>query len=134
MKLERSVRLNPYLLFIVPLMDLVLLLLLLFVVSSTFLVNPGISINLPTSKFRLGPEKNPLIVAITANPIPSVYFQDRQVSLEELGREFDRDHSTDRSIVIRADRTAPQGMVVEVMNLCLDRGYSVALATSPQGP
>jgi biopolymer transport protein ExbD len=134
MKLERSVRLNPYLLFIVPLMDLVLLLLLLFVVSSTFLVNPGISINLPTSKFTLGTEKNPLIVAITANPIPSIYFQDRQVSLEELGREFDRDHSSDRSVVIRADRMAPQGVVVEVMNLCLDRGYSVALATSPQGP
>jgi biopolymer transport protein ExbD len=134
MKLERSVRLNPYLLFIVPLMDLVLLLLLLFVVSSTFLVNPGISINLPTSKFTLGAEKNPLIVAITANPIPSIYFQDRQVSLEELGREFDRDHSSDRSVVIRADRMAPQGVVVEVMNLCLDRGYSVALATSPQGP
>jgi biopolymer transport protein ExbD len=133
MKLERSVRLNPYLLFIVPLMDLILLLLLLFVVSSTFLVNPGISINLPTSKFTLGPEKNPLIVAITANPIPSIYFRDRQVSLEELAREFDQDQSTDRSIVIRADRMAPQGMVVEVMNLCLDRGYSVALATSPHG-
>ncbi len=40
MKLERSVHLNPYLLFIVPLMDLVLLFLLLFIVSSTFLVNP----------------------------------------------------------------------------------------------
>src|ERR1700730_9326304 len=103
MKLERSVRLNPYLLFIVPLMDLVLLFLLLFVVSSTFLVNPGISINLPWSKFTFGPENNPFIVVITGNPIPSIYFRDRQVSLEELGREFNRDRSTDRSIVIRAD-------------------------------
>jgi len=127
MKLERSVRLNPYLLFIVPLMDLVLLFLLLFIVSSTFLVNPGISISLPSS------ERNPLIVAITANPIPSIFFRDRQVSLEELGREFDQDRATDRSIIIRADRMAPQGVVVEVMNLCLDHGYSVALATSPQG-
>ena len=133
MKLERSVRLNPYLLFIVPLMDLVLLFLLLFVVSSTFLVNPGINVNLPSSKFTLGPERNPLIVAITASPIPSIFFRDRQVSLEELGREFDQDRSIDRSIIIRADRMAPQGVVVEVMNLCLDRGYSVALATSPQG-
>ena len=134
MKLERSVRLNPYLLFIVPLMDLVLLFLLLFIVSSTFLVNPGISISLPSSKFTLGPERNPLIVAITANPIPSIFFRDRQVSLEELGGEFDQDRATDRSIIIRADRMAPQGVVVEVMNLCLDHGYSVALATSPQSP
>jgi biopolymer transport protein ExbD len=133
MKLERSVRLSPYLLFIVPLMDLVLLFLLLFIVSSTFLVNPGIGISLPSSKFTLGPARNPLIVAITANPIPSIFFRDRQVSLEELGHEFDQDRATDRSIIIRADRMAPQGVVVEVMNLCLDHGYSVALATSPQG-
>jgi hypothetical protein len=26
----------------------------------------------------------------------------------------------------------PQGSVVEVMNLCLENGYSVVLATSPQ--
>jgi biopolymer transport protein ExbD len=41
---------------------------------------------------------------------------------------------TDKSVIIRADRQAPQGSVVQVMNLCLDRGYSVILATSPKSP
>src|SRR5260370_26614806 len=99
MKLERSVRLNPYLLFIVPLMDLVLLFLLLFIASSTFLVNPGISISLLSSKFTLGPERNPLIVAITPNPIPSFFFQHPHVSLEELGHNFILYRATHRSIV-----------------------------------
>jgi biopolymer transport protein ExbD len=45
---------------------------------------------------------------------------------------LEEDHVADRSIIIQADRLTPQGSVIEVMNLCLEKGYSVVLATSPQ--
>jgi biopolymer transport protein ExbD len=131
MKLTRSVDLNPFLVFIIPLVDLVFLLLLLFLVSSTFLLHPGISVNLPFSKFTLGPQKNPLLVSITAGPYPMIYYRDQQIQLSELARRLEQDRGAERSIVIQADRLAPQGSVVEVMNLCLENGYSVVLATSP---
>jgi biopolymer transport protein ExbD len=131
MKLTRSVHLNPFLIFIIPLVDLVFLLLLLFLVSSTFLLHPGISVNLPFSKFTLGPQKNPLLVSITAGPYPMIYYRDQQIQLSELARRLEQDRGGERSIVIQADRLAPQGSVVEVMNLCLENGYSVMLATSP---
>jgi len=131
MKLTRSVYLNPFLIFIIPLVDLVFLLLLLFLVSSTFLLHPGISVSLPFSKFTLGPQKNPLLVSITAGPYPTIYYRDQQIELGELARRLEQDRGTERSIVIQADRLAPQGSVVEVMNLCLENGYSVVLATSP---
>jgi biopolymer transport protein ExbD len=131
MKLTRSVHLNPFLVFIIPLVDLVFLLLLLFLVSSTFLLHPGISVNLPFSKFTLGPQKNPLLVSITAGPYPMIYYRDQQIQLSELARRLQQDRGAERSIVIQADRLAPQGSVVEVMNLCLENGYSVVLATSP---
>jgi biopolymer transport protein ExbD len=131
MKLTRSVHLNPFLVFIIPLVDLVFLLLLLFLVSSTFLLHPGISVNLPFSKFTLGPQKNPLLVSITAGPYPMIYYRDQQIQLRELARRLEQDRGAERSIVIQADRLAPQGSVVEVMNLCLENGYSVVLATSP---
>ena len=134
MKLERAVRLNPYLLFIVPLVEVVCLLLLLFVVSSTFLVHPGISVNLPFSKFTLGTVRNSVIVTVTAGPVPRIYYRDQAVTLDELRAAFEKDQVTDKSIIIRADRDAPQGSVVQVMSLCLDRGYSVILATSPKSP
>jgi biopolymer transport protein ExbD len=132
MKLERAVRLNPYLLFIVPLVEVVCLLLLLFVVSSTFLVHPGISVNLPFSKFTLGTVGNSVIVTVTAAPFPRIYYRDQAVTLDELRNAFENDPVTDKSIIIRADRDAPHGSVVQVMNLCLERGYSVILATSPK--
>ena len=131
MKLTRSVHLNPFLIFVVPLVDLIFLVLLLFLVSSTFLLHPGISVNLPFSKFTLGPQKNPLIVSITAGPYPMIYYRDQQIQLRELPRRLEQDRGAERSIVIQADRLAPQGSVVEVMNLCLENGYSVVLATSP---
>jgi biopolymer transport protein ExbD len=131
MKLTRSIHLNPFLVFIIPLVDLVFLLLLLFLVSSTFLLHPGISVNLPFSKFTLGPQKNPLLVSITAGPYPMIYYRDQQIQLSELARRLEQDRGAERSIVIQADRLAPQGSVVEVMNLCLENGYSVVLATSP---
>ena len=132
MKLNRTVHLNPFLIFIIPLIDLFFLLLLLFLISSTFLVHPGISVNLPFSKFTLGPQNNPVIVSITASPFPVIYYRDQQISLEELARRLAEDHAADRSIIIQADRLTPQGSVIEVMNLCLEKGYSVVLATSPQ--
>ncbi len=131
MKLTRSVHLNPFLIFIIPLVDLIFLLLLLFLVSSTFLLHPGISVTLPFSKFTLGPQKNPLIVTITAGPYPMIYYRDQQIQLDELAHRLEQDREPERSIVVQADRLAPQGSVVEVMNLCLENGFSVVLATSP---
>jgi biopolymer transport protein ExbD len=131
MKLTRSVHLNPFLIFIIPLVDLIFLLLLLFLVSSTFLLHPGISVTLPFSKFTLGPQKNPLIVTITAGPYPMIYYRDQQIQLDELAHRLEQDRGPERSIVVQADRLAPQGSVVEVMNRCLENGYSVVLATSP---
>ncbi|MBV8141113.1 MAG: biopolymer transporter ExbD [Verrucomicrobia bacterium] len=132
MKLTRSVHLNPFLIFLIPLVDLCFLLLLLFLVSSTFLLHPGISVNLPFSNFTLGPQKNPIIVSITAGPYPLVYYRDQQIRLEDLAHRLEGDHASDRSVIIQSDRLAPQGSVVEVMNLCLEKGYSVVLATSPK--
>jgi biopolymer transport protein ExbD len=109
MKLTRSVHLNPFLIFIIPLVDLFFLLLLLFLVSSTFLLHPGVSVNLPFSKFTLGPQKNPLIVSITAGPFPSIYYRDQQIQLGELARRLEQDRGAERSIVIQADGLAPQG-------------------------
>jgi biopolymer transport protein ExbD len=132
MKLTRSVHLNPFLIFLIPLVDICFLLLLLFLVSSTFLLHPGISVNLPFSRFTLGPQRDPIIVSITAGPYPVIYYRDQQINLEDLGQRLKEDRTRDRSIIIQADRQTPQGSVMEVMNLCLESGYSVVLATSPK--
>lgn len=132
MKLVRSVRLNPFLVFLVPLVDVIFLLALLFLVSTTFLLHSGVSVHLPYSNFILGPEKNPLILTVTAAPYPAIYFRDQQVTLADLAKRLPQAGGQNVEVVIRADRNSPQGLVVRVMNVCLERGFDVMLATSPQ--
>jgi len=132
MKLARSVRLNPYLVFLVPLVDVIFLLVLLFLVSTTFLLHSGVSVRLPYSNFILGPQKNPLVLTVTAPPFPTIFYRDQPVTLAELAKQLPQENGQDVEVVIRADRDTPQGWVVQVMNVCLERGFNVTLATSPK--
>ena len=132
MKLTRSVRLEPHLIFLVALMDVVFLLVLLFVVSATFLLHSGVSVRLPYSSFILAPEKNALILTVTAGPYPTIFYHDQKVALKDVGEKLARDTEGHAAVIIRADRETPQGLVVEITNLCLERGLNVMLATSPK--
>jgi biopolymer transport protein ExbD len=132
MKLKRTVQLNTALILIVPILDIVFLILLLFLISGTLLAHPGIKVTLPFSKFALSPEKSPLILSVTAGPLPEIFLRDQRVTPEELADQLSKENPAEKSVIIRADRMAPQGSVVDVLNICLDRGFSVSLATSPQ--
>ncbi|HEY0790020.1 MAG TPA: biopolymer transporter ExbD [Chthoniobacterales bacterium] len=132
MKLARSVRLEPHLIFLVALMDVVFLLGLLFVVSATFLLHSGVSVRLPYSSFILAPEKHALILTVTAGPYPTIFYRDQKVALKDLGEKLARDAGERATVIIRADRETPQGVVVQISNLCLERGLNVMLATSPK--
>ena len=54
MKLTRTTNYHFGWLGIVPLIDVVFLLLFFFLLSSTFVLQPGISVSLPFSRFTLG--------------------------------------------------------------------------------
>ena len=129
MKLYRTAGCNPALFNLVPALNVVFLLLVFFALSSTFISQPGIPISLPLSSITLAPQHNPRIVSITATPIPGIYFQDRNVSLEALGKLLnDVGRARERTLIIRADRDAPYNIVMQVTNLGLQEGYSVVLA------
>ena len=133
MKLTRTLKFNPALFGVIPLINVIFLVVVFFALSSRFVLQPGMAVTLPASSFTLGPRVDAQIVSITAGPYPLVYYRDQQIKLEDLADRLAEDHSPDRSIIIQADRLTPQGSVVEVINLCLENGYSVVLATSPKG-
>ena len=89
---------------------------------------------MPLSRFTLGPQSNQQIISITGGAVPSIYFQDQRVSLEQLGQLLDAAKRKDQSIIIKADRSASYETVARVTNAALEHGItSVALAaTAPQ--
>lgn len=130
MKLQRTVKYNPELFNLIPWINVLFLTLAFVTLANTFIVQPGISIALPISSFTLSPQRRAQIVSITAGALPTIYFQDKKVTLGELDRMLALPEVKDRSLIIRADKEVPYELVSNVMNLGLRRGYSVAVAAT----
>lgn len=132
MKLSRTKDYQFSWLTAIPMLDVLFLLIFFLVLSSNFILQPGISVSVPLSRFTLGPQINPQIISITGGAAPAIYFRDQKVALDQLGPLLDEAKKEGRPIIIKADRVSPYALVVEVANLALERGItSVALATTP---
>ena len=132
MKLSRTKHYNFGWLIVLPLIDVVFLLIFFLLLSSNFILQPGISVSLPFSRFTLGPQTNQQIISITGGAAPAIYFRDQRTSLEQLGPLLDEAKREGRSIIIKADRFTPYELVVAVTNAALEHGItSVALAATP---
>lgn len=132
MKLSRTKEYNFGWLVVIPLLDVVFILVFFLLVSSHFVLQPGISVSMPFSRFTLGPQINQQIISITGGAASAIYFRDQKVTLEQLGPMLDAAKRDGQSIIIKADRFTPYEMVVAVTNAALEHGItSVALATTP---
>ncbi|MEO8205132.1 MAG: biopolymer transporter ExbD [Chthoniobacterales bacterium] len=131
MKLHRSPQPRQSLLYLAPFISIGMILLGLLPLCTSFLLQPGIAVNVPLSPFLLLPQQDPEIVSITATPVPTVFFANEEVAPNDLGSHLDQHKGQSRTIIIKADRKAPLELVVKVINQVIQRGYSVVLATSP---
>jgi biopolymer transport protein ExbD len=132
MKLSRTKEYNFGWLMIIPAIEVVFLLLFFLLLSSNFILQPGIAVSLPFSRFTLGPLQNQQIISITGGGMPAIYFRDQKTTLEKIGPLLDAAKRENRSIVIKADRLTPYELVVAVTNAALEHGItSVALAAAP---
>jgi biopolymer transport protein ExbD len=131
-KLSRTTNYNFGWLLLIGLVDLAFLLAFFLLLSSNFILQQGISISMPFSRFSLGPQSNQQIISITGGAVPAIYFQDQRVTMEQLGPLLDAAKIKDQSIIIKADRSASYETVAEVTNAALEHGItSVALAATP---
>jgi biopolymer transport protein ExbD len=131
-KLRRTTNYNFGWLLLIGLVDLAFLLAFFLLLSSNFILQQGISISMPFSRFSLGPQSNQQIISITGGAVPAIYFQDQRVTMEQLGPLLDAAKRKDQSIIIKADRSTSYETVAEVTNAALEHGItSVALAATP---
>jgi biopolymer transport protein ExbD len=132
MKLHRTINFNFAWLVLVALVDIAFLLVFFLLLSSNFILQQGISVSMPFSRFTLGPQTSRQIISITGGAVPAIYFQDQRVTMEELGPLLDAAKRRDESIIIKADRSTSYETVAEVANAALEHGItSVALAATP---
>ncbi len=112
---------------IAPLVDVVFLLIIFFMLTSSFVFQPGIKVNLPkaiTSEV-LGQEST--IVTVTGENL--VYCNGKLVTTKQLEAELKA--NTDKPLLIKADRKSAVGRIVEVWDICRSLGIGqVNIATN----
>jgi len=117
------------------LVDIVFLLLLFFVVTTTFKDSPGLEIELPETRESKGVELRDLVITIAPDeddPAGEVIsFQDRQVSLSELEEvlraELQKRTSEEedkRFVTIQADKNTRFELVHQVVTISQRAGAS----------
>lgn len=110
-----------------PLVDVVFLLLIFFMVSTTFQVQPGLEVNLPHSSTTAEVQSEPWVITIQTNG--NLYLDNDQVSLADLKEQI---VDTERGVILKADRQVPHGTVVSVLDQVKQAGISVVdISTRP---
>jgi biopolymer transport protein ExbD len=132
MKLSRTKEYDFGWLVLVGLVNVAFLLIFFLLLSSNFILQPGISVSMPFSRFALGPQVDQQIISITSGADPAIYFRDQKITLAQLGPLLDAARREGQSIIIKADRLTAYETVIEVTNTVLEHGItSVALAAAP---
>jgi len=114
----------------VVLVDAALLVFLFFLVSSSFVLQPGITVDLPAAPFRAGENFNALVVTISQEGM--IFFNDERTTMEGLASEFAQaaHENPKATLMIEADSRVSHGTLVDIYNMAVKAGIrKVSLAT-----
>ncbi|MDD5069424.1 MAG: biopolymer transporter ExbD [Candidatus Omnitrophica bacterium] len=103
---------------IAPLIDIIFLLLMFFMLSYHFALNPGINLSLPESKTATINENNEeIIIYITSNQ--EIYLNQERTSQEELLEALKTKIASTKStnIMIKGDRRIELGLAVKIIDI-----------------
>ena len=129
MKLQSTLTLRPEFLYLAPLLNIVLLLLIFFLLNSTLVVRSGIRVQLPVSQSSLKLVERAHIITIQAGDTPSVWLNDKPIFTGDLAAALEAVTSETRNVVVNADQAVPHGMVQRVQNAVLAAGCDLAMGT-----
>lgn len=134
MKFKRHIELEHGLrqIDIAPLIDMIFQLLIFFMLTSSFIIQqPGIKINLPKAITSENIKYENIELIISNENI--IYLNGKVVTTKELKSLFTEVAKRKQAILIKADRGASLGRVVEVWDMCRDLGVrEVNIATIQQ--
>lgn len=115
-----------------PLIDCVFILLIFFIVTTTFVEETGVEVDKPQAAASLQLEKQSIFIAITEDG--DVVYAGRNIGVAGVQREVKKAlQAEDVPVIIEADRVAKSGLMVEVIGEAKLAGATkVSIATRKQ--
>ncbi len=112
-----------------PMIDMVFLLLIFFLVTTSFVKETGIEVSRPTAATATTKEKATILIGIDATN--RVYLDRREIDVRAVRANIERAlaENPEGSVVVVADKASATGTAIEVMDGCRMAGaQNVSLA------
>nr|WP_299239680.1 biopolymer transporter ExbD [uncultured Halomonas sp.] len=115
-----------------PMLDVVFIMLIFFIVTTSFIKESGVEIQRPQSSAATPRPDAQVMVALTAEG--AVWVDGQPVDAHRVGAEVAALVSEQGGVVIQADRESTTGLLVEVMDRLREAGVEdVAVAATRSG-
>lgn len=101
------------------LIDVILLLLIFFMLTSNFVKDYGINLDLPESETGVSNETNNLKIVVTENS--EIFIDEKNVELSDIS-EYLSQASTKKNVFLQADKKVTHGLVVKIMDAVKNTG------------
>lgn len=116
-----------------PLIDMVFILLIFFIVTTSFVKETGVDVSRPSAKTAVKKELANIMVAIKPNG--EIWIDKRSVDIRAVRANIERLHAEnpEGSVIILADKEAKSGLLIQVMDQARLAGVSnVSIAAERQ--
>ena len=113
-----------------PMLDVVFIMLIFFIVTTSFVKETGIEINRPSAKSTTSKAKANILIAIRNND--EIWIDKRMVDIRSVRANIERMKASNstNSVVIQSDSQAKTGTLVKVMDQIRLAGiFSISIST-----
>jgi biopolymer transport protein ExbD len=113
-----------------PMLDVVFIMLIFFIVSTTFVRDEGVEIDRPSASSGQQQKTEGVVVAIDSNG--EAWLDQKKISISALEQQLQSKIAKDSlsSVLIKADKQTPTGDLIKILDLIKTTGISqVAVAT-----
>lgn len=115
-----------------PMLDVVFIMLIFFIVTTSFVKESGLDVNRPSASTAKKKERASILVAISQNG--EIWIQKRRIDIRSVRANIERLHaeSPEGTVVIQADKASETGVLVQVMDQIRLAGVeSISVAAAP---
>jgi len=126
-KKTRKVQIN-----ITSLIDVLFLLLIFFMVSSTFVEKPGMDLELPESESSTLKEVKDMVLQI--QPDDKMFLNGKDVTMSNIRTYLEEEYrnNPDAALILKADKAVTHGKVVSIMDLAKQLGITKLIIATRQ--
>ena len=99
-----------------PLIDMVFILLIFFIVTTSFVKETGVDVNRPSAQTAVEKERANILIAI--GEYDEIWIDNRQIDRRAVRANVERLHAEnpEGAVIILADENAKTGILIEVMD------------------